>query len=116
MSMSHDNVAGGDITPTELKQRWDSGDRPLILDIREPYEWNIANLGSFGARHIPMAELTGHLGELERDAEIIVHCRSGGRSERVVKYLRASGFSNARNLRGGILAWADEIDPDMERY
>ncbi|MGH7480679.1 MAG: rhodanese-like domain-containing protein, partial [Longimicrobiales bacterium] len=117
-NVSHDTNAapGGDITPTEFKRRWDSGQRPLLLDIREAFEWDIANLEPYGARHIPLAELPRRLDDLDRETEIVVHCRSGTRSERVVRYLRASGFTNARNLRGGILAWSDEVDPRVEKY
>jgi sulfur-carrier protein adenylyltransferase/sulfurtransferase len=105
-----------EITVEELKQRLDRGERPALLDIREPFEWNIANLGAYGARMIPMKELASRHHELDRTQELIVYCRSGSRSARAVDYLRAQGFQNVHNLRGGVRAWAEEIDPELPTY
>ncbi|WP_457652696.1 molybdopterin-synthase adenylyltransferase MoeB [Rhodocaloribacter sp.] len=98
-----------------LKARLDRGEAPFLLDVREPHEYAIANLG---APLIPVGVLAERLGELEahRDAEIVVYCRSGVRSARAVRLLRERGFTGAVNLKGGILAWSDEIDPTVPKY
>jgi adenylyltransferase/sulfurtransferase len=105
-----------EITPTELKARLDRGDALEIIDVREAFEWEIANLGPYGARQIPMNQIAERMGELDRDAEIVLQCRSGARSERVLRQLREAGFQRLLNLKGGILAWADEIDPSLQKY
>ncbi len=104
-----------EITVGELKDRMDRGDTPFILDVRQPHEYEIANLG---APLIPVEELADRLDELEsyRDREIVVHCRSGVRSGRAVEMMRGAGFSKAVNLKGGILAWSREIDPSVAQY
>lgn len=104
-----------EVTVTELKARLDRGDRPFILDVRKPHEYEIAHLSGV---LIPVDELEGRLEELaaHREEEIVVHCRSGVRSARAVELLRARGFTGAVNLKGGILAWSDEIDPEMPTY
>ena len=81
--------------------------------MREPHEYQIANLDGY---LIPLGQLPHRLGELDPDAEIVVHCRSGARSGRAVEMMRARGFTNARNLTGGVLAWIDEIDPTQRKY
>lgn len=101
------------ISVQELKQRIDRGDRPLLIDVREPFEYELVRLD---ARLIPLSTLPDRLSELSRDKEIIVYCHSGVRSSSAVAYLRSNGFPNARNLTGGIDAWAREIDPAMARY
>ncbi|GIV58158.1 MAG: molybdenum cofactor biosynthesis protein MoeB [Rhodothermaceae bacterium] len=112
---SAEAAAVPEITVTELKARLDRGERPFILDVRKPHEYEIANLG---APLIPLDELADRLDELApyRDQEIIVHCRSGARSARAVKLLREHGFHGAVNLKGGILAWSDEVDPGVPKY
>ena len=104
-----------EITVRTLKARLDRGETPFILDVRKPYEYDIANLG---APMIPVDELEERIGELEayRNQEIIVHCRSGVRSARAVKLLAAHGFAQPINLKGGILAWSEEIDPSLPQY
>jgi adenylyltransferase/sulfurtransferase len=104
-----------EITVRELKARLDRGDHPFVLDVRKPHEYDIANLG---ATLIPVDDLAGRLDELEpyRDEEIIVHCRSGARSARAVKLLHQAGFSGAVNVKGGILAWSDEVDSSVPKY
>jgi len=102
---------------TELERRLENEDAPpFLLDVREPYEWQICNLGPQGATLIPMAEVLDRSDELPRDREIVVYCRSGGRSARIVKRLREAGFEGVYNLEGGILAWADEVDPSIQKY
>ena len=104
-----------DMSVSDLKALRDAGDDPFVLDVREPDEYAAANLD--GAL-IPLGELPGRLGELEAhrgDSLIVVHCRSGMRSARAVETLHAAGFTNAVNLRGGIHAWSDEIDPSLPK-
>jgi rhodanese-related sulfurtransferase len=112
----HENHNAGEITPQELKKRIDSGKPPVILDVREPKELEIARLE--GAIHIPMGELPLRLIELEefRNTELVVICRSGGRSGRCVDFLRLSGFKFPINLIGGLLSWSDSVDPEMQKY
>jgi adenylyltransferase/sulfurtransferase len=102
------------ISATELKLRLDAGDRLRIIDVREPHEWNICHLE--GAELIPMAGLPGQLDRLDSAEEIVVMCRSGVRSAHAVRLLQEAGFRKAYNLKGGILAWSDEVDPSMAKY
>jgi len=101
------------ISVSELKQRIDSGNAPFIVDVREPSEYQICNIG---ARLIPMNEVPARLAEIPRDREVVLHCKSGVRSQRVAEFLAQSGYTNVSNLAGGILAWASEIDPTMQKY
>ncbi len=101
------------ITPEELKRRLDAGDDIFILDVREPQEYHISNLGG---TLIPLNDLPGRVHELDTSREIVVHCRMGVRSARAVTFLRQAGFRKVRNLVGGINAWAERIDPRMPRY
>ncbi|NIP78183.1 MAG: hypothetical protein GWM90_02845 [Gemmatimonadetes bacterium] len=87
-----------------------------LIDVREPYEWRIFNLGDHGARLIPLGQLESRLGELDPEREIVFYCRSGHRSGDVTRYLRQRGWDRVRNLEGGILAWGDEVDPSTPRY
>ncbi|MBW3672167.1 MAG: rhodanese-like domain-containing protein, partial [Acidobacteria bacterium] len=105
-----------EIGPAELKERLDRGDHLDLVDVREPFEWRIANLEDYGARLIPLAQLEGRLDELDSEQEIVFYCRSGSRSGNVTQYLRERGWDRVRNLRGGILAWGDEVDPSVPRY
>jgi adenylyltransferase/sulfurtransferase len=97
----------------ELKQRIDAGEDVFILDVREPFEYQIANLGG---TLIPMNDVPRRLAEIDRDREIVVQCKMGGRSQRVAEFLAQSGYPKVVNLSGGITAWANEIDPTMPRY
>jgi sulfur-carrier protein adenylyltransferase/sulfurtransferase len=81
--------------------------------VREPYEYQIANIG---AKLIPQNDVPKRLDEIDRNREIVVQCRSGQRSQRIAEYLAQQGYPNVKNLAGGILAWADEIDPKMQKY
>ena len=105
-----------EITVEELKARLDRGERPALLDVREPFEWNIINFGEYGARMIPLRDLPNREAELDKTQELIVYCRSGSRSARAAEYLREQGFSNVLNLKGGVRAWAEEIDPSLPTY
>ena len=106
----------GQITPSELKQRLDSGDDLFILDVREPIEWDISNLSRLGAVLIPQGQVLERMGELDTAAEIIVHCRSGVRSANVIRELKRHGFKKLLNLDGGINRWAEEVDPSLPKY
>jgi len=105
-----------EITPAELKQRLDRGDPITIVDVREPFEWDIANLEPHGARLIPLGEIPARFAEIDPADEIVMQCRSGARSAKAAEFLRAQGYTRVHNLAGGILGWADEVDPTLRRY
>ena len=111
----HGSVVG-EIDPTELKDRLAGREPPLLLDVREPYEWDIASLHEYGDVRIPLGTLPARMAELPRDREIVVYCRSGARSLMAATALVNDGFRRVDNLTGGILAWADEVDPSLPRY
>ena len=111
-----DTMEDVDIDVHELKRRIDAGERFQLIDVREDYEWAICNLEAAGARLVPLATLPQAVENLDASEPLIIHCRSGPRGDRAVEYLRAVGFDNAVNLAGGILAWAEEIDPAMPQY
>lgn len=97
----------------ELKKRIDAGEDVFILDVREPYEYQIAQIGG---KLIPQNDVPQRLSEIPRDREIVVQCRSGARSQRIAELLKQSGYTQVVNLAGGILAWSDEIDPKVQKY
>ena len=103
------------ISVEAYKARLDAGDKPFLLDVREPHEYAIVDMG---APLIPVGQLSARIGEitLPKDTEIIVHCKSGGRSQTAAKTLVANGFTNVKNLAGGITAWADRIDKSLPKY
>ncbi|MDQ3486598.1 MAG: molybdopterin-synthase adenylyltransferase MoeB [Acidobacteriota bacterium] len=103
-----------DITVRELKERMDRGDAPRVIDVRETHEAAICSIP--GAELIPAAQFAQQLGELDPNEEIVVHCKSGGRSSRAVQMMQHRGFTNVRNLTGGVLAWVNEIDPSQPKY
>jgi sulfur-carrier protein adenylyltransferase/sulfurtransferase len=105
-----------EITVGELKEKLDAGEEVAILDVRDPHEYEVANLEEQGAKLIPLGELTARLSELNQNDEIAVHCKTGGRSARAVKILQDAGFGNVYNVKGGITAWSKEIDPSVPRY
>jgi adenylyltransferase/sulfurtransferase len=105
-----------EIDVEELRRRLASGDTPVLLDVREPYEWEISNLGAYGANLVPLGQLHQAVEELDPDEELVVYCRTGHRSAIAVEQLRSSGFSRARNLQGGINEWARKIDPTLPTY
>ncbi len=102
-----------DITAEELKEMRDSGKDVRLIDVREQGEFDTVNLGG---DLIPLGTLGEARGELDASSHIVVHCKAGGRGAQAVKDLRKAGFENAWNLRGGILAWIDRIDPSLPRY
>ena len=101
------------MTVEELKQQLDSKKDLFILDVREPHEYQICNLNGY---LIPLGDLPKRVHELDSSRDIVAHCRSGVRSGKAVTFLRQSGFKKVHNLTGGILAWADKIDPKMPKY
>src|SRR5277367_1883522 len=102
-----------EITPRELKARLDRGDDLYILDVREPHEYQICNLGG---HLIPLGDLSKRVNELDSSREIVAHCRSGKRSAEAVEFLQRAGFRKILNLKGGILAWSDDVDPSVPKY
>jgi rhodanese-related sulfurtransferase len=103
----------GSMTPEELKQRLDAGDDLFVLDVREPSEYQISNLGG---QLIPLNDLPKRLGELDAAREIVVHCKLGGRSAKAVEFLKQNGFARVHNLDGGINAWSERVDPKVAKY
>jgi sulfur-carrier protein adenylyltransferase/sulfurtransferase len=102
-----------EITVEELKQQLDAKQDVFVLDVREPHEYTICNISG---HLIPLGDLPKRVQELDPNKETVVHCRSGGRSAKAVQFLQQAGFTKAKNLQGGILAWADRIDPKMPKY
>jgi adenylyltransferase/sulfurtransferase len=101
------------MTVKELKRRIDAGEDLYILDVREPFEYKIAQIGG---KLIPLNDVPQRLNEIPREREIIVQCKSGGRSQRAAELLKQQGYPSVVNLAGGILAWSDEIDPAVQKY
>lgn len=104
------------ITPLELKRRLDAGDDLIILDVREPHEWEISNLEGLGAVLIPKGQILEHLNELDTAREMVVQCKTGGRSADVIWELQRHGFKKLLNLDGGINRWAQEVDSRLPVY
>ena len=104
----------GDIEPVEVKARIDRGDNFVLLDVREPHEYQIASIPA--ARLIPLGELPKRLNELDTADDIVAHCKSGVRSGKAVEFLKQAGFKRVRNMKGGILAWSDKVDASVPKY
>jgi len=102
-----------EIDPRGLKARLDAGDDVLVIDVREPHEHKICNIGG---TLIPMGEIPARVGEIDASRDVVVYCRTGKRSAQVVSWLMQSGFEKVWNLTGGIHRWADEIDPNIPKY
>ncbi len=114
---AHAQPAGGgvpELTVEELKAKMDRGDDFDLLDVREPNEFQICRIQ--GATLIPLGELARRTAELDPNRDLVVHCKMGGRSAKAVALLQERGFKRARNLKGGILAWIDRIDPSQSKY
>ena len=107
-------VSATEITPVELKAKLDAGETPFILDVREPNEYQINKIP--GSTLIPLGELPRRYQELPKDRQIVAHCKMGGRSAKAQDYLKTVGFSDVLNLKGGILAWIDTVDPSQPKY
>jgi adenylyltransferase/sulfurtransferase len=105
-----------EIEPQELQKKLDSGEELLLLDVREPFEWDVVHIE--GARLVPLGELPQRIGDLEpwRNRAIVVHCHHGGRSRSACHLLLSHGFDQVVNLRNGIDGWSLEVDPSVPRY
>ncbi len=104
----------GDIEPTEVKAMLARGDRFVLIDVREPHEYQICNIPQ--AKLIPLGDLPKRVNELNSADEIVAHCKSGVRSGKAVDFLKQAGFKKVRNMKGGILAWSDKVDPTVPKY
>jgi adenylyltransferase/sulfurtransferase len=104
-----------EITATELKGRLDGGDDIQIIDVREPNEYEAARLEN--SKLIPLGQVVGRMSEIDPARETVVHCKGGGRSARAIEALRRAGFAGRlANLKGGITAWSNEVDPSVPKY
>jgi adenylyltransferase/sulfurtransferase len=104
-----------EITAAELKERIERGDDLQIIDVREPNEFEVARIP--GATLIPLGQVTQRMGEIEEGRETVVHCKGGVRSARAIEALRGAGFKGKLvNLKGGITAWSNDVDPSVPKY
>lgn len=103
-----------EIPPADVVARRERGEAFVLLDVREPWELEIARVP--GIVHIPMGAIPDRIGELDPAAEVLVLCRSGGRSLQVARYLESRGFGSVANVTGGILAWGRDVDPALASY
>lgn len=102
-----------EITVEELKQKLENKEDFQLIDVREEFEYDLSNLGG---THIPLAGILAEQDQVSRGKQVIIHCRSGKRSAQAVQLLERAGFDNLYNLKGGILAWKETIDPSMDVY
>ena len=109
-----DDLAPDEITPAQVKEMIEQGEEFVLVDVREPHEWDICNIAS--ARLVPLSEFEDRIGELDSDTDIVVHCKMGGRSAKAQDILYANGFPNVKNMVGGITRWADDVDTSMPKY
>jgi len=105
-----------EITPGDLAARLEAGDEIVLVDVREAYERDIADLPDHDQLHIPVQELPGRFEEVPRDGEVVVYCRSGSRSGWATQFLLGQGYENVANMTGGVLGWRSEVDPTLEEY
>jgi rhodanese-related sulfurtransferase len=103
-----------EITPGELKAHLESPAPPVLLDVREHWEWEIAHVA--GARLIPMGSVPDRLDELDPARDLVVMCHHGGRSRQIVAFLQQHGYDRVSNLAGGIAAWSRDVDPSVPQY
>lgn len=104
-----------EITVTELKNKIDSNEKIEIIDVREQKEYDFAKIPN--SKLIPLGEIIKRAGEIDQTREIVVHCKGGGRSQRAIEELQRAGFTGSlKNLKGGIAAWSNEIDPSVPKY
>jgi adenylyltransferase/sulfurtransferase len=109
-----DDAGIRELSPQELKSKMDSGESFELVDVREPFEYEIAHIDR--AKLIPLGEIEDRLDELNRDQPIVIHCHSGMRSAQAVRLLQQHGFTDIYNLKGGIDAWSDQIDTNVPKY
>jgi adenylyltransferase/sulfurtransferase len=104
-----------EISVVEAKRQLDATpDRTLLIDVREPYEWQICRIAN--SEHVPMRQIPARVDALPKDKHLMIICHTGVRSRRVTEFLRAQGFPAVSNVAGGIASWADQIDPTLQRY
>ena len=104
-----------EISATDLKRRMDEGEDIQLIDVRQPDEWNFARIN--GAKLIPLGEILNRMNELDPNRETVIHCKMGGRSARAIAALQRAGFKGElKNLKGGITAWSNEVDPKVPKY
>ena len=104
-----------EITATELKQRLDQGDDVQIIDVREANEYAVARIPN--SKHIPLGQVINRMSEIDPDRDTVVHCKMGGRSAKAIEALRQAGFEGRlTNLKGGITAWSNDVDPSVPKY
>jgi rhodanese-related sulfurtransferase len=103
-----------EVTPTDLKQRLDRGDKLLLIDVREPWEFEVCHIE--GAKLIPMGQIPANIQSLDVDEDVVCYCHHGMRSLDVAVWLRNQGVASAKSLAGGIERWSVEIDPKVPRY
>jgi sulfur-carrier protein adenylyltransferase/sulfurtransferase len=104
-----------EISATDLKNRLDAGEDIQLIDVRQPEEYNFARIS--GAKLIPLGEIINRMGEIDPTRETVIHCKAGMRSARAVEALERAGFKgNLKNLKGGITAWSNEVDPKVPKY
>lgn len=109
------NLSGiAEVTATEIKELLNKNGHIVLIDVREPHEYEIASIP--GAKLMPLGELTSRLNELDTADDIVVHCKTGARSAKAIRILQQFGFKKLRNLKGGITAWSEEVDPSVPRY
>lgn len=102
-----------EVTVTELKEMMDRKDDFQLIDVREEMEFDHCNIGG---ELIPMGTVMNNLDKIAKNKKVVIHCKSGGRSGTIVQMLTAQGYDNLYNLKGGILAWSDQIDPSVPKY
>lgn len=105
-----------EITPLELKERLDSGDSLVLVDVREPFEIAIADLPDHGQHRISVREFAQRYEELDPEDEVVIYCRSGARSAQATQFLLANGYERVLNLEGGVLGWRLHVDPSLTAY
>jgi adenylyltransferase/sulfurtransferase len=104
-----------EITATELKSRMDAGEDIQLIDVRQPDEYAFAKIE--GAKLIPLGEIVRRMGELDEKRETVLQCKMGGRSAKAIELLQAAGYKgDLKNLKGGITAWSNEVDPKVPKY
>jgi adenylyltransferase/sulfurtransferase len=107
-------LAEDDITPAQLKQMRDENPGLYVLDVREPHEIAICRIE--GTWEIPLGQLPQHFAEVPKDQDVVVHCKLGGRSAQAVEFLKSQGYTNVKNLAGGIIRWIDDVDDSLNKY
>ncbi len=104
-----------EMTASELKQRLDAGDDIQLIDVREQVEYDVARIP--GAKLIPLGQVVGRMSEIDEGRETVVHCKGGVRSAKAIEALQRAGFAGRLlNLRGGIIAWSNDVDPSVPKY